>query len=82
MIVDFIELSLGSHMISHGYDAENNEVLEHVVVEGFSKKVVAISRIKSVSEKYILTDYVNGRWIYWEYEEDYDYVKKLLVSLR
>ncbi|MCH4553184.1 hypothetical protein [Aestuariibaculum lutulentum] len=82
MTVDFIELSLGSHMISHGYDAENNEVLEHVVVESFSKKVVAISRIKSVSEKYILTDYTNGRWIYWEYEEDYDYVKKLLVSLR
>lgn len=82
MVVDFIELAFGSHMISHGYDAENNEILEQVTVEGFSKKVIAISRIKSVSEKYILTDYANGRWIYWEYEEDYDYVKKLLVSLR
>lgn len=82
MNIDFIELSLGSHMISHGYDTENKEVLESVEVDGFSKKVIAISRIKSVSEKYILTDYADGRWIYWEYEEDYDYVKKLLVSLR
>ncbi|MGJ5641900.1 hypothetical protein [Formosa sp. S-31] len=82
MTVDFIELSLGSHVISHGYDSENQETMEHVEVEGFSKKVIAISRIKSVSEKYILTDYTDGRWIYWEYEEDYDYVKKLLVSLR
>ncbi|MEP5338463.1 MAG: hypothetical protein ABJL44_06690 [Algibacter sp.] len=49
----FIELSLGSYMISHGYDAENKEVLEHVTVEGFSKKLVSVSRIKSLSVKNI-----------------------------
>jgi len=78
----FIELTLGSHMISHGYDVKNEEVLEHVNVDGFSKKVIAISRIKSVSERYILTDYLDGRWIYWEYEEDFDVVKKTLVNPR
>ena len=80
--MDFIELTLGSHMISHGYDDKNKEILEHVVSDVFSKKVVAVSRIKSVSENYVLTDYLDGRWIYWEYEEDYEFIKQLLVSLR
>ena len=26
----FINLRLGSHMISHGYDSENKEILEEV----------------------------------------------------
>ncbi len=75
----FIELTLGSYIISHGYDNKNKEQLQHVHSETFSKKVVPVSRIKSVSEKYILTDYVDGRWIYWEYEEDFEDVKKALV---
>ena len=75
----FIELTLGSYIISHGYDNKNEEILEHVRSETFSKKIVAVSRIKSVSEKYILTDYVDGRWIYWEYEEDFVDVKKTLI---
>lgn len=76
---EFIELTLGSYIISHGYNAKNKEVMEQIVSETFAKKIIAKSRIKSVSEKYILTDYVDGRWIYWEYQEDYDYVKKLLI---
>ncbi|ETN95028.1 hypothetical protein [Zhouia amylolytica] len=76
----FIELSLGSHIIVHGYDQLNKEITENVETEVFSKKLVAISRIKSVSEKYILTDYLGGRWIYWEYEEDFEEVKKLLLQ--
>jgi hypothetical protein len=76
----FIELTLGSYIISHGYNSKNKEVMEPIPSETFSKKMIPISRIKSVSEKYILTDYVDGRWIYWEYEEDFDYLKKILVS--
>ncbi|WP_240964300.1 hypothetical protein [Flavivirga algicola] len=79
MNLKFIELTLGSHMISHGYDADNKEVLENVTVDGFSKKIVAVSRIKSVSETYILTDYLDGRWIYWEYQESFEDLKKILV---
>ena len=75
----FIELTLGSYIISHGYDNKNVEKLQHVNSDTFSKKIVPISRIKSVSEKYILTDYVDGRWIYWEYTEDFEDVKKALV---
>ncbi|WP_235424933.1 hypothetical protein [Cellulophaga sp. E6(2014)] len=77
----FIELSLGSFMISHGYDENNKEIEEHCPVQGFTKKLVAVERIKSLSEKYILTDYVDGRWIYWEYEEEYTAVKEKLLSL-
>ncbi len=80
MSAKFIELTLGSHIISHGYDIMNKEITEEVKVEGFSKKIVAISRIKSVSEKFILTDYIEGRWIYWEYQEDYEFLKKILVK--
>ena len=76
----FIELHLGSHTISHGYDNENKEITEEVKVDGFSKKLVAVSRIKSLSEKYILTDYLDSRWIYWEYMEDYEKVKQLILS--
>ena len=77
--MEFIELTLGSYIISHGYDDKNKEVLEHVRSETFSKKIVAVSRIKSVSEKYILTDYIGGRWIYWEYKEAFEDVKKTLI---
>lgn len=75
----FIELTLGSYIISHGYNSKNNEMMEQIPSENFSKKIIPVSRIKSISEKYILTDYVDGRWIYWEYEEDYEVVKKLLL---
>lgn len=74
----YIEVSLGSYMISHGYDVNNKEITENFDVDGFSRKLVAIERIKSVSEKYILTDYLDGRWIYWEYQESYTEVKELL----
>ncbi|CAM3295055.1 hypothetical protein ZORO111903_18515 [Zobellia roscoffensis] len=77
----YIEVSMGSFMISHGYDQNNKEIEERVVVEGFSKKLVAVDRIKSVSERYILTDYLDGRWIYWEYLESYDEVKQMLTEV-
>ena len=80
MSKQFIELTLGSHIISHGYEINNKEITEEINVDGFSKKTVAISRIKSISEKYILTDYTDGRWIYWEYQEDYKTVKKILIE--
>ncbi|NJB70839.1 hypothetical protein GGR42_001301 [Saonia flava] len=75
----FIELTLGSHMISHGYDENNKEILEEVAAD-FSNKLVALSRIKSLSEKYILIDYLDGRWVYWEYEESYKSIKKKLTK--
>ena len=80
MKTKFIELTLGNHIISHGYDVMNKEITEEIKAEGFSKKMIVISRIKSVSEKFILTDYVDGRWIYWEYIEDYEVLKSTLIK--
>ncbi len=78
MKTKFIELTLGNHLISHGYNKNNQEITEEFEIP-FSKKLVAVSRIKSVSETYILIDYLGGRWVYWEYEEDYENIKKLLL---
>ncbi|MCL7764832.1 hypothetical protein MPF19_15515 [Polaribacter sp. Z014] len=78
--MEFIELHLGNYVISHGYDKNNKEIMTQVTAEKFGKKLIAVSRIKSLSEKYVLTDYVDGRYIYWEYKEDYEDVKKQLNS--
>ncbi|WP_299434511.1 hypothetical protein [uncultured Maribacter sp.] len=74
----YIEVSLGSSSISHRYDTDNNEIVGNFHVEGFSKKIVAIERIKLVIEKYILKDYLYGRWIYWGYKETCNDVKLML----
>jgi len=80
MSAKFIELHLRSHIVSHGYDENNIEITEEVIAEGFSPKTIDISRIKSLSDKYVLTDYADGRWIYWEYEESYQSVKNQLLK--
>lgn len=77
----YIELVLGSHQILHGFDAENKEITEEVTVEKPSRKLVAIDRILSVSEKFILISYAFGRLVYWEYEESYEEVKKKLGGI-
>ena len=76
----FIELHLGGHIIVHGFDADNKEITERVEAGNFTKKTIAVSRIKSVSEDFILTDYTDGRLIYWEYKEDYETIKKALTK--
>ena len=81
MSTKFIELHLRSHIVSHGYDENNKEITEEVIIEDFSPKIIAIDRIKSLSEKYILTDYTDGRWIYWEYKESFEIVKNQLLNL-
>lgn len=80
MSIKFIELHVINHIISHGYDENNKEITEEVIAESFSPKTIAANRIKSLSDKYILTDYVNERWIYWEYQELYETVKNQLLK--
>ena len=80
MNTSFIELTFGNYIIVHGYDKRNKEIAEEIKVETPTKKIISIDRIKSVSKKYILTDYLDGRSIYWEYEEEYDYVKNQILK--
>ena len=74
----FIEIVVQNHLVSHGFDEENKEILEEVIVEKPSKKLIRVDRIQSISEKYILTSYGYNRLVYWEYEGSYDTMKKLL----
>ena len=79
--MDFIELTVKNHVILHGFDNQNQEILEEVEVDSAAKKLIAIHRILSVSEKYVLVAYAYDRIIYWEYEESYNKVKKHLNIL-
>ena len=54
---NFIELTFGNYIIVHGYDKRNKEIAEEIMVEIPTKKVISFDRIKSLSKKYILTDY-------------------------
>ncbi|QKX06226.1 hypothetical protein HN014_15350 [Aquimarina sp. TRL1] len=76
----FIELTLQNHTILHGFDARNQEITEAVTVETPSKKLVAVDRILSVSERFILIKYAYDRIIYWEYLDGYEEVLKKLSS--
>jgi hypothetical protein len=63
----------------HGYDGANKEIEETVTQNSFTEKLIAIERIQSVTEKFILTTYASGRLIYWEYEGG---LKKLSAQLK
>ncbi|MBQ4822765.1 hypothetical protein [Aquimarina sp. MMG016] len=77
----FIELTVKNHIILHGFDARNKEITENVEVAKAAKKLIAVDRILSVSEKFILTKYAYDRIVYWEYEEEYESVKAMLSDL-
>lgn len=72
----FIEITVKDHLISHGFDENNKEIIEEVQVEESMIKLLSVDRIQSVSKKYILTTYGHGRLVYWEYEGTYDELKE------
>ena len=78
----FIEITVQNHLVSHGFDENNQEIIETVEVERPMKKLLRVDRIQSVSEKYILTSYGYGRLVYWEYEGSYEELKALLRQRR
>ncbi len=71
MAKQFIEVTVKNHLISHGYDNNNQEITEEIESQNWSKKMIRTDRIQSLGEKYILTTYAHNRWIYWEYQESY-----------
>ena len=74
----FIKITTGNHLIVHGYDDNNKEIIETVTVEKPMVKIVAISRIQSISDKYILVTGSHGRLMYWEYEESFKELQSVL----
>ena len=77
---NFIEIEVQNHLILHGFDDDNQEIIEEVIQEKPMKKLIRVDRIQSISEKYILTTYGFDRLVYWEYEGTYDSMKDKLMA--
>ncbi len=76
----FIELEVKLGVIVHGYNVENEEVQQAFNEPEFIKKIVAIDRIQSISEKYILVKSSHDRMMYWEYNCTMEELKKRLLD--
>ncbi len=75
----FIALRVRPCLVVHGYTPDNREVVERVEDGAFAEKIIAIDRIQSVSEQYVLVTGSHGRLMYWEYEGGIDAVRHQLV---
>lgn len=64
----FISIRVRNAKIVHGFTPDNQEIVEDVQDEVFVEKLLAIERLLSVSEKYLLVSSAFGRVLYWEYE--------------
>lgn len=64
----YISLRVRTAMMVHGYTDDNKEIVEEFNDEPFVDKLVALERIQSVTEKYVLVTSSHGRVMYWEYE--------------
>lgn len=76
----FIELKVRTAIVVHGYDTDNREIEEAVNETRYVKKLIAIERIQSISEDYVLVTSSHGRMMYWEYEESFSQLKDKLQS--
>ncbi len=75
----FIQITTKNYLVFHGYDQNNQEIIEEVQSPA-TAKIIALDRIQSVTEKYVLTLSAHGRVIYWEYEEDFNAVRGVLAE--
>lgn len=64
----FISVRVRTAIVMHGYTEENQEVVEQFDDQPFVEKLIAVERIQSVSEQYILVSSSHGRVMYWAYE--------------
>ena len=64
----FISLRVRNAILMHGYTDDNQEIVEEFKDEAFVDKLIAVDRIQSLTEKYLLVTSSHGRVMYWEYE--------------
>ena len=76
----FISLRVRNAILMHGYTADNVEIVEEFKDETFVEKLIAVDRIQSVTEKYLLVTSSHGRVMYWEYEGSLAAVKDRLAA--
>ena len=77
----FLEIEVKLGIVVHGYTPENKEIEEVFNETSFMKKIIAIARIQSISEKYILVNSSHNRIMYWEYKGTMEEVKQRLKSI-
>lgn len=77
----FIELEVKLGITLHGYTQENKEIEEVFNEPHFVKKIVAIDRIQSISDKYILVKSSHDRLMYWEYKGTMEELKQRLLAI-
>ena len=76
----FISLRVRNAILMHGYTADNVEIVEEFEDEAFVEKLVAVDRIQSLTEKYLLVTSSHGRVMYWEYEGSLASVRDRLAA--
>jgi len=76
----FITLNVRTASIVHGFDEYQREIVEEVNEAEFVTKAIAVARIQSVSEKYLLVTGSHGRVMYWEYDEPMEEVTARLSA--
>ncbi|WP_410209414.1 hypothetical protein [Aquirhabdus sp.] len=64
----FISLRVKTALLVHGYTEDHKEITEIVNDELFVEKLIAVDRIQSVTEKYLLVSSSHGRIMYLGYE--------------
>ena len=76
--MSFVEVNVSNMLVWHGYDDKNVELIEEVTSQPVAKKIIAVSRIQSLTEKYMLVSSGFGRFMYWEYDDGYNVIKERL----
>ena len=76
----FISLRVRNAILMHGYTADNQEIVEEFKDEAFVEKLIAVDRIQSLTEKYVLVASSHGRVMYWEYDGALASVKARLAA--
>lgn len=76
----FISLRVRNALLMHGYTPDNQEIVEEFNDEAFVDKLIAVDRIQSLTEKYVLVTSSHGRVMYWEYEGTLSSVKERLAA--
>ena len=77
----FIELEVKSSITVHGYDNDNKEIEEVFEGTDYMKKIIAIHRIQSISEEYILVSSSHGRIMYWYHQGTMEDIKQQLLDI-
>lgn len=74
----FIDLEVRTAFIVHGFDESNQEIVENLNEKPFTRKLILVDRIQSISDQYLLVNSSHGRVVYWEYKATLDEIKALL----